>query len=142
MEYKANAGVFYAIDRPDAVIVSTKRNSWTGTLEWIVDSHRENERFVRLFAGGGTLLLRTGSMYGSIHAYVQPMTTKSGPLAVQSLPHRRWSAEFTVTGAPVGNRKLEEGGTYEDVITDFTTYEAVTGEFLNYYSLWRYEVDV
>lgn len=139
--YKVNAGIFYPIDRRDAVTVHTRRNSWTGTLEWVSSTHREDLRFVRLFDSGGVLLFRTGSLYGSYHDYVQPADVMSSPMEVQRLPHRKWSSDLTVTIAPVGNRLLEEGGTYEDLAADYADYEDVLGKFINYYSVFRYEED-
>jgi hypothetical protein len=146
-EFKANAGTFYPVGKRNPVIVTTIRSNWTGTLEWITKNTSEASMCMRIITPGGSLLFRTGALYGSIHEYVQPMDIQVSPLDVQFLRHRRWSAPLVVTDAPIGDRALDYNGTYLTLKTEFAAKEPpppahyidIPRVFLNYTDLSHYD---
>jgi hypothetical protein len=136
--YEPNVGLFRPLGRARAVSIHSVRSDWTGDLEWITSTYTEETRFEYIFASGGILLLRTGSAYGFINEYVQPMSVAVAPLEAQSLPNRKWRMPMVVTDSPVGDRPIETGGTYQDLKEDYLTYADTKAHYRTYYDLLRY----
>lgn len=99
LTYASRSGVFPVIDRKMPVAISSLRQGWAGTFEWVTATEEQRVRMNELFAQGQVLLLATPyTSIGSSYVIAGDLTEQR--LGVVTEPTRRWSVPFTAVDRP------------------------------------------
>jgi hypothetical protein len=122
----SRAGVFAVIDRPKPIVVSSRRASFVGELEFYTATLQQRTTVLDIISRGQVLLLRTPDYFGLGTIYVHVGDVLEERItALAREPSRRWSLPLTEVDRPEGFATMTEGMRWIDVNNRYANWQAV-----------------
>lgn len=135
----ARAGIFDIVDRPQPIVVSTRRQSWAGDLTLWTYTDAERVQLETLLGRGQVLLFSTAPDYGVGNAYVHV-----GDVTCSRLPTigreqtRHWTLPLVEVDRPATLPVMPAAMRWQDVLYNWATWQDLKASGLTWQQLMDY----
>lgn len=125
---------FDVLGSPYPLVLTSVRNSRSGTLQLIVAVGTERFDLMNLLADGSLLLLRSPCASVDDSRWLHIRSVREEPLG-DGAEYRRWTLDYRVGSRPPGGVLLDPSWTYDSLPPLHATYGDLASAFSDYYAL-------